>query len=225
MLGARNYPERALVTGFFIICDLEHTMLLSEIIEDVIDTLGRPDLQKFVSVRVRQQLKTLHSMDNWPLDLVEHLVTIQNPGSLVRMTLPPRCRKIFQIIPTTPDGQRMQLPTDELEVIGYQEIDPRKVIGYHNQMASDYYYLAGDALNIRTSTQPTKLLFSYYAYPDLTSDNAVTWLTEFWPELVTYRCLYICYKMLGNLEQANNIEIMYRESLEVMKASALTAGV
>lgn len=200
-------------------------MLLSEIIDDVVDTLGRPDLQKFVSVRVRQQLKTLHALDNWPLDLVEHIVTVQNPGLLVRMTLPPRCRKLFQIIPMSLDGQRQQLSTDCLETIGYQEIDPRKIIGFHNEVAQDYYYLAGDALNIKTSTQPPKLLVSYYAYPDLTSDNAVTWLTEFWPELVTYRCLYICYKMLGNLEQANNIEIMYRESLEVMKANALTAGV
>ena len=200
-------------------------MLLSEIIEDVVSTLGRPDLQKFVSVRVRQQLKTLHSMDNWPRDLVEHLVTIQNPGSVVRMTLPPRCRKIHQLIPADASGARQSLPTDDLEVIGYQEVDPRKVVGFHNQIDSDYYYLAGDVLNIRASTSPSKLMVSYYAYPDLTSDNAVTWLTEFWPELVTYRCLYICYKMLGNLEQANNIELMYRESLEVMKTSEDTAGV
>lgn len=199
-------------------------MLLSEIITDVVSTLRRPDLQSFVATRARQQIKLLHSMDTFPRDKIEQTLTLQNPGSLIRTTLPAQWRKFDIIVPLTATGTRIALPTDGVDQIGFKEVDPRKTQGYHNMEDTDYYYIAGDVFNVKMSVGAAKLFVAYYKYPDLTSDNAVTWITESFPELATYRILMICHRMLGNFEQATAMEILYTEALEIFKADSLYAG-
>lgn len=199
-------------------------MLLREIVSDVVETLRRPDMTNFVAQRVRQQIKFLHSMDNWPRDMIDHLLDVQNPGYRVRIALPPRFRAISSIIPLDSSGNVGALTTDSLEQVGFREVDPRKVRGFHGTDDRDYYYLAGDLMNIQMNQPFPQLMVSYFAYPDLTSDNAVTWVTEFWPELVIYRVLYVCHVMLGNAEQARGIESLYLEALEAFKESAAYGG-
>ena len=199
-------------------------MLVSEIVTDIIDTLRRPDLQSFVEVRARQQIKLLHSFDNFPRDKVEQTITIQNPGVLVRTALPPFWRKWDSIMPITYEGNRIPLPTDDVDWVGFREADPRKVMGYRDNVDTDFYYVAGDALNIKMSVAAPKLLVSYYVYPDLRSPNAVTWVTETFPELSTYRILMVCYRMLGNFEQAAAVEQLYQEALAFFISDASTAG-
>ena len=224
MLGARDYPERALVTGFFIICDKVAAMLLREIIADVIDVLGRPDLQNFVTTRAQQQLKLLHAADNWPRDKVEHIITVQNPDYVVRTALPAFWRKFDVIAPCTKEGVVITLPNQEIDTVGYHEADPRMVTGYRSQADTDYYYVAGDVLNIRASFPPQYIYVSFYKYPDLRSTEAVTWISESFPELVTYRVLFACYSMLGNMEQRNTYEQLFREAYQHFVSNAGQAG-
>lgn len=195
-------------------------MLLREIVSDVVETLRRPDMTNFVTQRVRQQIKFLHSMDNWPRDVIDHLLEIQNPDYRVRLALPPRFRAMSSIIPMDEDSHVGVLTTDSMEQVGFKEVDPRKTRGYHGSDDRDYYFLAGDVMNIQMHQPFPKLLVSYFAYPDLTSDSAVTWVTEFWPELVIYRVLYVCHVMLGNADQARGIESLYMEALEAFKENA-----
>lgn len=199
-------------------------MMLSEIVADVVNTLRRPDMVNFVTTRVRQQIKTLHAMDNWPRDLVEHKVTVSNPDFFVRTVLPPRFRKFDLILPVDENNMVRGLKTDHIGQVGFQERNPSKVMGFQNQLARDYYYVAGDVLNIAMDFPWPYLQISYYAYPDLTSGNATTWITEFYPELVMYRCMSVCHKMLGNTEQGNTFETLFAEALDVFKLDAAYAG-
>lgn len=219
-------PTRALVVGFFIICNLlvEALMLLTEIVDDVVNTLRRPDLRDFVITRVRQQVKLLHAVDNFPRDKVEQTLTLQNPDNLVRTALPAYLRKFDMILPITDDGVPIRLPTDGVDWRGFREVDPRKTMGFNSREDTDYYFVAGDALNIKMSVVATKLYVSYYKYPDTSSMNTTTWITENFPELVTYRVLMICHRMLGNFEQSTAVEQLFEEARSIFLVDALTAG-
>ena len=200
-------------------------MLLREIEADVVSILARPDLASFIHLRAQQQLKLLHAMDKWPRDKVEQLITIQNPSNAIRTNLPAFWRKFDVLAPCTADGSIITLPCQEVDTIGYREVDPRMITGFQRQADTDYYYVAGDVVNIRTSLAPEKLYASYYKYPDLRSTEVTTWITEYFPELVTYRVLYACYAMLGNMEQRAVYEQLYQEAKEIFVVDAGSAGV
>ncbi|UNI71194.1 hypothetical protein P5_0017 [Aeromonas phage P5] len=200
-------------------------MLLREIVDDVVDILARPDLINFVKLRAQQQLKLLHALDNWPRDKVEQLITIQNPSNTIRTNLPAFWRKFDVLAPCDAVGNIIILPSQSVDTIGYRETDPRMITGFRQTADMDYYYVAGDVVNIRSSTAPEKLYASYYKYPDLRSTEATTWITENFPELVTYRVLYACYAMLGNMEQRAVYEALYQEAKEVFILDSAYSGV
>lgn len=200
-------------------------MLVREIVDDVIEILARPDLVNFVKLRTAQQLKLLHALDNWPRDKVEQLITIQNPSITVRTNLPAFWRKFDVLAPCMADGSIITLPNQPVDTIGYRETDPRMITGFRQMADTDYYYVAGDVVNIRSSFPPEKLYASYYKYPDLRSTEATTWITETFPELVTYRVLYACYAMLGNMEQRAVYEALYQEAKATFISDASSAGV
>lgn len=200
-------------------------MLLREIIADAIDIIGRPDLQNFITTRARQQLKLLHAIDNWPRDKVEHIITVQTPNTIVRSNLPAYWRKFDIIAPCDRDGNILLVPNQEIDTIGFREADPRMVTGHQQKMDTDYWYVAGDVLNIRASVTVSYLYVSYYKYPDLSSTEAVTWITESYPEMVTYRILMACYAMLGNMEQRAVYEALYNEAFQVFVSNAGASGV
>ncbi len=219
-------PNKALVVGFFRLRILlvEALMLLSEIIDDVVDTLRRPDLRNFVTTRVRQQVKLLHGMDNFPRDKVEQVITVQNPGIVVRSALPAFWRKFDSIMPIDSGGTRIKLMTDTVDFIGFREVDPRKTMGFHDCADTNYYYIAGDALNMKMQGAFTSLYTSFYKYPDLTSLNSATWITESFSEMATYRVLLICHRMLGNFDQAQDMDRLYEEARAYFIEDALYSG-
>lgn len=199
-------------------------MSFLDIVTDVVDTIRRPDLVEFINRRARQQVKYLHGLDNYPQDLQEKVLdVIYQP--FFKIPLPDRFRRFSQIVPLDHEGARIRLATDELERYGFRECDPRYMVGFHKVPDTNVWYVAGDVVNILSNCNYPKLQLRYYTFPDTTPDNFTTWIIESYPELVTYRILSVCYRMLGSADQAKIYDALYQETLDQFLHNALTQGV
>lgn len=199
-------------------------MSFIDIVTDVVDTLRRPDITEFINRRARQQVKYLHGLDNYPRDLQEKILDVVYQPSY-RLPLPDRFRRFSQIIPLDAEGSRIKLQTDSLERFGFRECDPRYVVGFHKIPDTNVWYVAGDLVNILSNCNYNKLLIRYYSFPNTTPDNFTTWIIEDYPELVSYRVLAVCYRMLGNADQARIYDALYQEVVDQFLHNALNQGV
>lgn len=199
-------------------------MQLSQLVANVQDVFKRPDMQAQVEARVRGAILWAHKSEYFIRDRQVAIQAVQNPSNLVRMALPPFFRQFEIIRPMTAAGDPITLTTDTDDMVGYQEIDPRQVNGVRSGGGINYYYVAGDVINISTTVLPANLYFLYYALPDLRSPEAVTWITEQYNELIEFRALSVLFSMQGNQELRNNYAMLANEQLEMLRDNAFQAG-
>lgn len=199
-------------------------MQVIEIIENVMEVLNRPDLRSQVEKRVRGAITWAHKSEYFVRDRQVSSQQVQTPDHLIRMTIPPYWRQFESIVPLDQDGNRLCLSTDDADHIGYREVDPRSILTVRGHRERNYYYVAGDVLNIETDARPYKIHFIYYAVPDVRSDNAVTWITEQYQELIQDRALGVMYSILGNQDLRNTYMNLAAEQLEMLRDNAFQAG-
>ena len=200
-------------------------MQVDTIIQNVMDVFRRPDMAVQVAQRVRGAILWAHNQDYFPRDRITQMQTVQQfENSTIRLGLPPYFRQFEVVRPFDANDVAINLSTDTPDSVGYREIDPKQIIGYRNSEEINWYYVAGDVLNIRTNVTPVKLYFMYYATPDLRSDNAVTWITEQYQEMVEFRALGVLYSIIGNQELRNTYMNLANENLEIMLDNAFQSG-
>ena len=199
-------------------------MHVKTIVQNVQDILRRPDMQKQVEARVRGAIHWAHKSDYYIRDRITQIQVVQDPAKVMRLQLPPRWRQFEVIRPLDITGNPITLCTDTPDQLGYQEIDPRTLRDYRGQDERNYFYVAGDVLNIVSDVEPYQFFFMYYALPDVRDEDALTWITEQYQDLIEHRALSVLYSMLGNMELRNTHKQLENELLEQMKDNAFQSG-
>ena len=189
------------------------------------DVFRRPDMQAQVAARVRGAIQWAHNLDYFPRDRITQMQLVQDvENNTIRLGLPPYFRQFEVIRPYDINDNPITLCTDTPDSIGYREIDPHQILGYRGTQETNWFYVAGDVLNIRTSAEPHQLYFMYHATPDLRDDSAVTWITENYTELIEFRALGVLYSIVGNQELRNTYMNLAEELKEQLLDNAFTAG-
>lgn len=198
-------------------------MQIVDLIRGVQDIIKRPDLASMIDTRVRGAVKWVHMTDFYPRDRITAVQNIK-PNQVVRLTLPERFRQFELIRPLTDAEQPIPLSTDTVDTIGLIEADPHQLLDYRNVQRDNYYYVVGDIINIKMNCTADKMLFMYYAYPDLRDDKATTWVTEQFPELIIFRAAAVLYAQLGNQDLRNTYGALSTEHLEQLKDISFQTG-
>lgn len=189
------------------------------------DVFRRPDMQAQVEARVRGAILWAHNQDYFPRDRITQMQVVQAyENNTIRLGLPPYFKKFSTIRPYDVNDNAVTLSTDDPDRVGYHEIDPQQIMGYRGSQETNWYYVAGDVLNIRTNVVPAQLYFMYYATPDLRSDDAVTWITETHTEMIEFRALGVLYSIIGNQELRNTYMNLAEELKEQMLDTAFAVG-
>lgn len=199
-------------------------MQIKTMIANVQDTLRRPDLANQIAQRVRGAVLWAHRSEFFIRDRITQTQNVQANEGLIRLSLPPYWRQFEIIRPLDQGGNPIVLSTDTADHVGYREIDPHQVLDFDRSNETNYYYVAGDVINIKTDSNPSMLYFMYYALPDLRSDDAVTWITEQYQEMIEFRALSVMYSIIGNQELRNTYERLALEQQEQLRDNAFQAG-
>jgi len=167
----------------------------TDLCNDVYTITNRPDLIAETKLAVKQATLKMHQLDYFPKDLYETGI-IWNPvafiQSLAYKSLVPRWRT-FKYLRKYQDD----LPGDFFKLLSPDETLDRYSINKEN-----ICYIAGDQLEIRSSTEDSTMLLSCYLHPDITEDTFTSWIANEHPYAIISDAAASVFKMIGFDEQA-----------------------
>ena len=171
----------------------------AELVADVKTMTNRPDLDAEIKLAVKAATLKAHQTDYYPKDLFETAIIwtpIAYQQSLDYRTLIPRWRAFKylrkydnSVSPGVP-GKYINILTPEQSIDGYG-ID-----------REDVCYIAGESLEIRSSTQDTYMLIGCYIHPDLDEITFNSWIALDAPFAIVYEATSKIFKQTGYDEQA-----------------------
>ncbi len=174
-------------------------MKLQEIVDEVVVTTGRPDRADLCMRAVRAAVTEVHGAANFPRDRVEELFELAEPLNRIKVNLPPRFKSFEVLGAVTAQGAPVALSTDNNQ---YTRVDPSSILHTHKTNTTDVYYVAGTALNIKSSVKVDNVYALYNRFPEVADTQLETWIMREHDALITGLALYKTYTSLGDNARA-----------------------
>jgi len=171
-------------------------MTLTELISEVYTLTNRPDLVAQTSLAVRSATLKLHQMDFFYKDLYETGVAFSSAEYLQTIeyrTLLPRYRAFKYL-------KKTNLAGTEQGVV-FSLIIPDNVLDDYQLNRENVCYVAGDAIQIRSSTQLQYVIFGCYINPDVVTATYSSWIALDHPFAIIFEAAASVFKAVGDTEQ------------------------
>lgn len=197
-------------------------MNFSELVAEVISKTKRPDLQAQTESAVRAATLKAHQKEFYYKDIREEGVEFTTPAMIQSFqpdTLFPRYRAPAYVRKWNqedwdPDGH----PGDYLD---------KSTIGnlknYFGFDKTNIYYQAGNRLNMRSDSDIRRILFGFYAYPNLIAEEFDSWIAREYPWAIIYDATRQIFSDISYLEQANKFEGLAAEQFAILTINNSTA--
>ena len=186
----------------------------TSLLNDVYTITNRPDLIAETKLAVKQATLKMHQSDYYPKDLFETGIA-WNPvaflQSLSYKTLIPRWRT-FKYLRKYSDG----VPGDFFTLLSPEESLDRYAVNKDN-----ICYVAGDTLEIRSSTQDANMLIGCYLHPDITEENYTSWIADEHPYAIVFDAAATVFKMIGYDEQAAYMKQSVTEQIALLRQNQI----
>lgn len=172
-------------------------MTLAELIAEVYTITNRPDLVAQTLTAVRSATLKIHQSDYYYKDIFETGVQFINSLYLQQIeyrVLVPRWRALKYIRKTDITGYS---DGPILEVLGI----PEMVEDAYKINRNDVCYVAGEVVQIRSSTQLQYVILGCYRNPDITQSGFNSWVALDHPYAIVFEAASTVFKMIGDTDQ------------------------
>lgn len=187
---------------------------LSSLMGDVYTITNRPDLINETKLAVKQATLKMHQVDYFPKDIYETGI-IWNPidfiQSLTYRTLIPRWRTL-KYLRKYADG----VPGDFFQLLTVEESLDRYAINRDN-----ICYIAGESLEIRSSTQDETMLIGCYVNPDISDSGFSSWISDEHPYAIINDAAASVFKMIGKDEEAAYMKQVVTEQIQLLRQNQI----
>lgn len=199
-----------------------YTDLFDSITDDVLALTKRPDLADETAIAVRTATLNVHMAEAFPRDAVTQLVKIPNASYITQLdaqVLFPRIRGLSTVRITDTDYNPVEFP--EIDIVEMGDLrDP-----IYKELKNDIAYLAGTAVNIRTSVPTTGYLVEYFQLPLIRREQYNSWIAQLAPDAIVYLAASIVFYTNGNEEKARAFDSFYQKTLlPGLRANFLTTA-
>jgi hypothetical protein len=195
-------------------------MTLNELIAEVYTITNRPDLVAQTLTAVRSATLKLHQSDYYYKDLRETGVSFVSAlyvQQLEYRLLFPKWRALKYIRKTDVAG------TDTGEFLDL--IVPENVLDSYKQNRNDVCYVAGEVIQIRSSTQLQYIILGRYDNPDITQSGYDSWIALDHPYAIVFEAASTVFKMIGDTDQfAAYTQLAGMQLVELRNSNILAAG-
>ena len=192
----------------------------AELVADVKILTNRPDLDTEIKLAVKAATLKAHHTDFYPKDLFETGIQwspVAFTQSLTYRGLIPRYRSLKYL--------RKLDSTGLIPGIFFRVITPDE------SLAQDAYYtdkenvcyLAGEDLEIKSSTEDTYMIIGCYLHPDITEATYNSWIAVDHPFCIEYEATSKIFKQIGFDEQAAAFNKEVAEQFMILRNAEVLA--
>jgi hypothetical protein len=195
-------------------------MTLNELIAEVYTITNRPDLVAQTLTAVRSATLKLHQSDYYYKDLRETGVSFVSAlyvQQLEYRPLFPKWRALKYVRKTDAAG------TDTGAFL--ELVVPENVLDNYKQNRNDICYVAGEVIQIRSSTQLQYIILGRYDSPDITQSGYSSWIALDHPYAIVFEAASTVFKMIGDTDQfAAYTQLAGMQLVELRNSNILAAG-
>lgn len=189
----------------------------AELVSDTYILTNRPDLVNETKLAVKAATLKAHQSDFYPKDLYETGISWPTPDyiqSIEYRTLVPRWRafKYLRKYSNSVPGAFIQLLT------------PEQTLDRYSINKEDICYLAGEMLEIRSSTADNYMILACYLNPILDENSYSSWIALDHPYSIVYEAARSIFKQIGWDEQAAAIKQEVAEQYQILKQEVTAYG-
>ena len=191
-------------------------MTLAEIITEVYNLTKRPDLVSETMSAIKAATLKAHHSDFYSKDIYELPVTFDEADyiqSLDYISLISNWRAL-----------KYMRKYDEVGAMAgafIEIITPEEVLDSYNVTRKDIAYVAGRAIEIRSSTEFSKLLVGCYVSPIVTEADFSSWVAALYPYAIVFEAARVVFKTIGYDEQSASFEKLTAEQYAELKINAI----
>ena len=187
------------------------TDLYDGMLSDIIALTNRPDLVTETDFALRTATLSVHHSQAFPLDvaLAEVVLTVESYlVSLDRFILFPRIRGLSTVRICGADLEPIVAP--EITIVELGDIyDP-----IYRTLKNNICYLAGAAVNVKTSVPAAAFLIEYLRSPQIQRAVYDSWIAVESPPVIVYSAAAIVLATNGNEEKAKSYREMVKGTLQ-----------
>ena len=195
-------------------------MTLTELIAEVYTITNRPDLVGQTLTAVRSATLKLHQSDYYYKDLRETGVSFVSAlyvQQLEYRPLFPKWRALKYVRKTDVAG------TDTGAFL--ELVVPENVLDNYKQNRNDICYVAGEVIQIRSSTQVQYIILGRYDNPDITQAGYDSWIALDHPYAIVFEAASTVFKMIGDTDQfAAYTQLAAMQLVELRNSNIIAAG-
>jgi hypothetical protein len=192
---------------------------LADLISAVGVVTSVPHLVPEITAAVKRATIKIHSAETFARDLAELSLSSPQLASVsatdfryqIALSTPiTRFRRIayLRADPTVP------APT----VTQYRLIEADSIFDNYNLELSDYFYLAGATLNLRTQAATARVKLGYYQYPDTTDVSFYSWIADVYPNIIVDEASAAVFKMIGKDDEETRYRQLSVENYHILQA-------
>lgn len=197
--------------------------VFADLVTEVMAVTGRPDLVTQTNSAVRSATLSAHTFDYFPKDLFETAIQWQVPDyvqSLDYKLLVPRWRAFKYL--RKYDATALDTRTAAGDFLDL--IQPDVVLDSYDLARENVCYLAGDRLEIRSTTKDTYSLLGCYIYPTVTEVNYSSWIAQEFPYAIIYTAASILYNQTGYTEEVRNMQGLAAIQFQLLQQQITAKG-
>lgn len=187
---------------------------LNSLMTDVMTITNRADLIAETKLAVKQATLKMHQVDYFPKDIFETGIA-WNPKafiqSLTYRDLIPRWRT-FHYLRKYANGAA----GDFFTLLSVNETLDRYAVAREN-----ICYVAGNQLEIRSSTEDDYMLLGCYVHPDITDASFSSWIADEHPYAIICDAAASVFKMIGFDEQAAYMKQNVTEQVALLRQNQI----
>lgn len=192
----------------------------AELVADVKLITNRPDLDSEIKHAVKAATLKMHQTDFYPKDLYETGISWSPAAylqSLDYRTLIPRWRAFKYLRKfdyTTPPG---------VAGIFFNILLPEQIVDGYGIDRENVCYLAGEQLEIRSSTEDDYMLIGCYLHPIIIEASYSSWVAEDHPYAIEYEAASKIFKQTGYDEQSAQMAKEVTDQMILLRNSNVLA--
>ena len=193
-------------------------MTFDELLTEVYNLTSRPDLVAQTKAAVKAATLKAHMSDFYSKDIHETYVDLGNTDSYVHsfdyISLISNFRSIKYI-------RKYDTSSGEGGTF-IQVVEPEEVLDSYGTAKTDICYVAGRVIEIKSSTEISKLILGCYVLPITVEATYSSWIAELYPWVIVFEAARVVFKTIGFDEESAAYERLVAEQFILLKASALS---
>lgn len=192
-------------------------MQFSELVQEVYDLTGRPDLVAETEAAIRAATLRAHHTDFYSKDIYETGAKFSTPAyiqSLDYISLIGNFRAIKYLRKV---DEATATPSTLIEVL-----KPEELFDAYGQERTDVCYVAGRVIEIKSSTLLSTFILACYVDPIITKEGYSSWIADLYPFAIIYEACRIIYTAIGDSTKARGYREQVAMEFSQLKQMALS---